>query len=665
MSAKSIINLNSDVWAEPGGAIQKEKIFLDAHLSHMLQQPPASLEAWERKRAEIKERVFLNAGIFPDDSHLDIELHGKIKMDGYTIHKLSFQSRKNLRVTANLFVPDGEGPFPAILNVHGHTFKGKITDFVAARGHAFALEGFVVLSIDAIGAGERCTVHGEFEHHMYAGVPLLAIGESLLGAQVLDNMRGIDLLQSLDYVDSSRIGVTGASGGGNQTMWISALDSRVKASVPVVSVGTFEGYVGRGNCWCETLFDGLNISEEWGILGMIAPNPLLIVTANKEKIEAFLPHEMLRSYKDAKKIYSLYGAEENLSYQIIDLPHGYFPEMLQSAIGWFKCWLQNEGNALPRKIPEYKTLEEEYLLCFPPGTRPDKVKSLIGYVSQRSAEIKHESMLDKTFSPEEKKRQLSEILRITDWPDQCEPRNIIEYEDEGCDVKRFTVESEYGVLVPCILVMPEKATSSIVIVSSPDGKKELLENEFVAQIISSGKALCLADLRNTGENRWAHVDDTLDIFSARALLWLGHTSIGDWCRDLYAVKTALKKINPDSDFELMGFDETAMAAVALAALKDEFSKVSVVNLLSSYAQSGIPPVQRHTVWIPGILHWGDVTLMAALAKCKLEIKSLVSSAGKYLDETEFEKWRDEVIDLAQLPAENTIARISTLMRMQS
>ena len=100
------------------------------------------------------------------------------------------------------------------------------------------------------------------------------VGETLMGMQVVDNLRGVDLLCSLDEVDPERIGATGASGGGNQTMWLTAMDDRIAAAMPVVSVGTFQSYVGGSNCVCELLPDGLTFTEESGVLALVAPRAL-------------------------------------------------------------------------------------------------------------------------------------------------------------------------------------------------------------------------------------------------------------------------------------------------------------------------------------------------------------------------------------------------------
>lgn len=668
MSTKAINNfaLNTNVWTEPGGKILKENLRQEARLLHQLHQPPTLLSAWNKKRQELRQKLLETAGVFPDQSGLglDVREYGTIRMDGYRIVKLTYQSRPNLRVTANLFVPDAKGPFPAILNVHGHYPQGKLAEKVAARGHAFAKEGFVVLSVDAIGAGERGTVSGEFEHHGRAGVPLLSIGETFLGAQVYDNMRAIDLLQSLDYVDGKRIGVTGASGGGNQTMWISALDPRVKAAVPVVSVGTFESYVTAGNCWCETLPGGLQVTEEWGVLGLIAPNPLLILTAHREKLVAFLPEEMLRTYADTRKIYSLYGAEEKLSYQMIDLPHGYFPEMLRHSLGWFKYWLQGKGSALPCSIPEYKELPEKDLMCFPGKTRPKEIKSLIEYVSLRTLESKKKFLSQSKLDRNWKVKELRQLLRVPEGPACFRCSEVVSGEDKGQRFAKFAVESEPGILIPCTMMYPDRKFTSVVIAVHPDGKDACLEQTAAQDVLKAGKALCLVDLRGIGETRWEHVDDQINLYGARASIWLGRTMIGDWVKDLSAVRAALGKTIPRIKVELLGFGETGLdiptgmndlkgtgdtglAVLAAAVLDSKFAGATAINLLSTYVVKSAPPVHRFSIFVTGILRWGDVSLMAALAECKVDVKSLVHPSGKQLSKKEYSDWQKEVKTLSK------------------
>src|SRR4029078_8722446 len=127
---------------------------------------------------------------------------------------------------------------------------------------------------------------------------LLNINQTLMGLLITDNIRGVDLLCSLPYVDSQNIGATGSSGGGNQTMWLTAMDERVKAAVPVVSAGTFESYIMGSPCICEVLSDGLTFTEEAGVLSLIAPRALKMCNHTKDDLETFNPREMFRSFKN-------------------------------------------------------------------------------------------------------------------------------------------------------------------------------------------------------------------------------------------------------------------------------------------------------------------------------------------------------------------------------
>jgi len=302
-------------------------------------------------------------------------------MDGYTIKNIFFQTRPGIYATANLYIPDGDGPFPGIIHMIGHFSQSRIgVDGPQEIGHTLALNDYVCLSIDPWGAGERTTVHGIFEYHgANLGASLLNIGESLPGLQISDNIRGVDLLQSLPYVDANKIGATGASGGGNQTMWLGAVDERIKVVIPVVSAGTFESYVMGHNCICETMPNGLNFTEEAGVLALIAPRVLAVYNALRDDNPAFLTSEMLRSYKNARPVFELYGAGRNISYTLFDLPHGYHPEMREAMLGCFDLYLKGIGDGSLKKEKPFNTLAPEKLMTFPAGKRDPRVLSTQDY----------------------------------------------------------------------------------------------------------------------------------------------------------------------------------------------------------------------------------------------------------------------------------------------
>ena len=252
---------------------------------------------------------------------------------------------------------------------------------------------------------------------------------------------------------------------------------------------------------------------------------------------------------------------------------------------------------------------------------------------------------------------LARILRMPGGPAYVRFSEIVPGEEGGMRFAKFAVESEPGVVIPCTIIFPGKKFSSVVIAAHPDGKDACLKQKESKEILADGKALCLVDLRNIGETRWEHVDDQKHLFGSRATLWLGHTMIGNWVKDLSAVRATLETLISPEHVELLGFGEplkssglgpdegtgeTAIAVLAAAALDKGFAAVTVVDMLSTYAVSDVAPVQRYSIVVPGILKWGDISLIAALSNCPTQVKSLVHPSGKPLSKKEQSDWNREV-----------------------
>ena len=640
--------MNTNVWLEPGGDFLRETLRQEARRWHLVHQPPATRTGWDEYRRDLKQKLKMHAGTFPERVPLDVREHGTLKQDGYRIVKLTYQSRPEVRVTANLYVPDGGGPFPGVLCPHGHSARGKIDPRIAARGHALAKEGFVALVVDAFGAGERGTKPGEFEYHgARIGSSLVSIGETLLGMQVYDNVRGIDLLQGLDYVDEERIGVTGASGGGNQTMWISAFDERVKAAVPVVSVGTFESYVTNPNCICEVFPNGLTFMEEWAVLALVAPNALLLLNSLQDG-PTFVVQEMLRSFNGARGIYRLYGLEEKIAYKAIDLPHGYWPEMRSHMLGWFKRWLKDDGSGWPCSLPDVPELPEPDLMCFPEKTRPEEIRSIVDYATRIGRQQKA-AVLERgpDTDAEAAREALRELLKVPPVPDCVGRGPVVTEKMDDCVIEKFTVDSTPGVLLPCVQLSPlGGSTGATIIAVHANDKSALAEKECVQDWLGQGKTVCLADLRNIGETRWDQGRIGSDHEASRSALWLGRTMIGEWVADLLALRAALREARPAEKVEIAAFGEPSLAALAAVALGGSFEKAIVCGPLATYVLDEAVPTHSMSIFVPNMLKWGDVSMMAALARCPLSVHAPVKPDGQRLTAEEVRAWEAEVRELA-------------------
>src|SRR4051812_36188436 len=198
-------------------------------------EAPRTKAEWEKRRTELREKMFAAMGEFPTKPcDLEPRTLGTLKRDGYVIEKLVLQSRPNVWVTATAYVPEAKGKVPAVLCAHGHWPWARRDPVVQARCLGLVKLGFFVLAVDAFGAGERHTApaRGTYHGSLY-GATLWPSGHTLLGMQVHDNRRAVDYLRTRPEVDGERLGITGASGGGNQSMYAGALDERLKAVVPV------------------------------------------------------------------------------------------------------------------------------------------------------------------------------------------------------------------------------------------------------------------------------------------------------------------------------------------------------------------------------------------------------------------------------------------------
>lgn len=641
--------METRVWPEENSAaLLRESVKLEARRWHRRHLVPATAADWAELRQDLQRRLLKAAGLLPEPERppLDVIEHGTIALEGYRIVKLSYCSRPGLRVTGNLYVPDGTGPFPGVLGTHGHWSQGKIAARVASRGHLLARQGFVTLIVDAFGSGERGTQPGQYEYHgAQIGAGLLSLGETLLGAQVWDNQRGLDLLQSLPMVDPDRLGVTGASGGGNQTMWLAALDPRIRAAVPVVSVGTFESYIANPNCICEALPGGLTLTEEWAVLAMTAPGALLILNALRDSNAAFQVTEMMRSFQGAQEVYRRLGHADRLDCRAIDLTHGYWPEMQRHMLGWFRYWLKGEGTGRPCEIPAGIELPEADLLCFPDHQRPTEVASITAYASARGPQLKR-AALARTAAAPARRQDLAAILGADlAAPAAYQSGRRAAGLGAGRHLERFTLEGPRGALLPGLLLrgQPGAAPGTLLAVHAK-GKAGALEEAVVREALAAGRQVCLVDLRNQGESRWDSGQVRPDHEAARTALWLGRTMIGEWVEDLLGVAGALAADGPVS---LAAWGEPALAALAAAALGGgAFERVAVYRCLASYVLEGSAHAQSMSIFIPGILRWGDVSLIAALAEVPVELQAPVSPAGAPLGGAAAAALQQEIATLA-------------------
>ena len=209
----------------------------------------ASAADWTAKANEIRNHL-INDVIFHGwpkdwvDSPPHFEEAGTIETGkGYRIRKLRYEIVPGFWSAALLYEPENlSGKVPAILNVNGHvTPEGKAVEWKQKRCINYALRGMLALSIEYMNMGELRQKDNE---HGFLGQLDLA-GVNGVGLFYLVMRKGIDYLYDNPHVDRNRIGMTGLSGGGWQTIVLSSLDTRVKVSIPVAGYCAFANQLAR------------------------------------------------------------------------------------------------------------------------------------------------------------------------------------------------------------------------------------------------------------------------------------------------------------------------------------------------------------------------------------------------------------------------------------
>jgi hypothetical protein len=471
------------------------------------------------------------------------------------------------------------------------------------------------------------------------GASLMNIGETLMGAQVVDNMRGVDLLSSLDFVDSSKIGATGASGGGNQTMWLGAMDERISAVVPVVSVGTFESYICRTNCICELLPDGLTFTEESGILALIAPRALKICNCLKDNNPTFAPSEMLRSFTEAKNVFKSYQADENLSYQIFNLPHGYWPEIREAMLGWFDLHLKGVGHGAPKVEIPFETLPEDELMVFRKGNRDKKVISIAEHCINEGTKLKKAFKNSDSIDDAKKKIELASILRI----DKALKLKDVHNYSPKLGWERHALETTCGRIIPLLLQKPSGKSSEYLVLADSVGKEELMKTTILKDAVASGKGIAIIDLWGCGET----VEER-DVAVAphhtlsRAALWLGRSLMGEWVRDYTLTVQYLEQHIGVEKITVAGTREAGLASLFCSVLSEKQLPVITEQSPVSFLFRNQKAYEKEknslsmALHIPGIINWGDVPLAVTMTGTDVRFIAPVFSNGISLSRQEEE-----------------------------
>ncbi|MEM9366996.1 MAG: acetylxylan esterase, partial [Planctomycetota bacterium] len=361
---------------------------------HFPFEVPETGESWKQRREFLKLRTQVALGLYPMPQRGPIKatIHSPVRREGVVIEKVYFESLPGHFVTGLLFRPDAGDTvgkkFPAVLSPHGH--GGRMMryspDQVAsklksggekhaeagqmpkvARCVTLARMGCITFLFDMVGYADSQQLSYEFAHRRHAGregevvagsaspemffsTPAVARLQSIMGLQTWNALRSLDFLMSRSDVDPKRVGITGGSGGGTQTILLGALDERPVVSFPNGMVSTSM----QGGCVCENaclLRVGTGNVE---LAGLFAPKPMGMTAADDWTREM-----MEDGFPELRRLYALLGRPNDVMCEpLLEFPHNYNYVTRRIMYGWMNEHLELGLNA-PIEELDFAALTDE------------------------------------------------------------------------------------------------------------------------------------------------------------------------------------------------------------------------------------------------------------------------------------------------------------------
>lgn len=559
--------------------------------------------------ADVRRKVSLSFGPFPEKTPLNARTTRVLERDGYRIENILFESRPGFLVTANLYIPNERGdlphPLPGVIGTCGHSSNGKAAEPYQSFAQGLVRQGYVVLVYDPIGQGERLQYPDEnlkskigvgVREHLHAGNQQFLVGEFFGSWRAWDGIRALDYLLSRKEVDPTHIGVTGNSGGGTMTTWLCGVDQRYTMAAPACFVTSFrrnlENELPADTEQCPPRAIALGLDHE-DFLAALAPKPIIILAKERDYFDV---RGSEAAYARLKQLYRLLGAEDNIALFTGPTGHGFSQENREAMYGWFnRCTGVSDAKA----EPEITIEKDETLYCAPNGQVSELgSKPVYHFTADAAAHLKKSrgNVFDHLL-----KAAIGKVLHL-DVPKTApeyrilRPRRSRKYPSPHATT--YAVETEPGIQALVYLLgnerhyarPPRGRKRAILYVPHLSSDAELREDAFLRELREKEpeSAFYTCDARGCGESQpdTCGQDSFLqpygsDYFYAIHSLMLDDPYPGQRVRDLLRVIEWLTSHGHEQVHMVAKGRGTATAAIA-AFLSGEVVQVTLREALSSF-----------------------------------------------------------------------------------
>lgn len=582
---------------------------LDARDEKFEQLTDEQLVDWQTERREF---FLKQLGGFPERTPLNPKITGKREFDDYRIEKLYFESQPGFFVTCTLYLPLGEGPFPAVLHPTGHSASAKNRDLYQQASITIVKGGCAVICYDPVGQGERRQLlkddgakFATTEEHMLINQGAFLMGSNTARYMIWDGMRVIDYLQSRSDIIDDKIGCTGISGGGTNTSYLMALDDRIIAAAPGCYLTGYRSLLStigpqdaEQNIHGQIAF-GMDHAD---YVLMRSPQPTLIMAATRDYFDIKGAWNLFR---DGKRFYTRQGFPERIDMVEPDTEHGFPMEMRVGAANWMRRWLL--GNDQPIVEPEYDTLPEEELNATPNGFVHVLEGARSAFDLNAEWAAKFADQRAENAKPENRPQLLAkarELIAARDIADLPEPKlHQLAGKNLGPNVsaERVIIEVEEGVWISGWLCGPNLFAGNLghMIYLTENSDDAVKPDGPVADLAKSAEVL-VVDLRGLGQMKvdgrtfaetvgpdWKNV--TLASLIGKS--YVGMRTEDIWqCVRVMRARTQRANLKPD----LIAIGEPGVPALHAAALEPEFfGDVRISDALESWQSVIDTPLSKH------------------------------------------------------------------------
>jgi len=485
----------------------------------------------------------------PTKTPLNAVIHGKIEKEDYSVEKVYFESAPGFFVTGSLYRPKNvSGKVPGVMFAHGHwkdarlslESEANVRKEIALGAERFenggrsmfqslcvqlARMGCVVWQWDMLSDSDSIQISREVVHTFAKQRPEMNKTEnwglyspqaeshlqSIMGLQTWNAVRGLDFLLSLPEVDPERTAITGASGGGTQTMLLAAIDDRIKLSFPCVMVSTAM----QGGCTCENASLLRVNTGNIEFAALFAPKPQGMNTANDWTKEL-----ATKGFPDLEKLYATYGKKENVMLLRGEHFQHNYNAVTRSAFYTFLNKHFKLGFPSPVIERDYQPLNREQLTVWdtahpaPKASGPEFERKLLAWFTEDAAKQLRASVTNSTGF----KKNLGEAVDVligrsyanagdSEW-------TIRDKQDRGdyIEMSGILANKTYREEVNVVWLYPKQWNGRAIVWLDDDGRTSLRSADgtlkpAVEKLVQSGATVLGADLvlQNEGPGKQTRV----------------------------------------------------------------------------------------------------------------------------------------------------------------